>query len=216
MTILDERELTDEERAAIADEPRPGVWIEEGGGSHIGNNGGVSFTTKIGDGRVLTQVQTDTLIACEIVSRHTTAAGGSSSLVAELLKVVGACAVVALERTIEARQQRGGIHSDPLVRMLAFRAWGDRDRTWFAPKPDDRGLVVLPDHPHITEARIRRLVGDLAAGHGVSIRRVVRDFRVINTNAEVTPVLDAIDQEAIAEERRREELERRARDFFRR
>lgn len=29
-----------------------------------------------------------------------------------------------------ARAQRGGIHSDPLIRLLACRAWGDRDRRW--------------------------------------------------------------------------------------
>ncbi len=28
-----------------------------------------------------------------------------------------------------ASEQRGGIDSDPLVRLLAFRAWGDRDRS---------------------------------------------------------------------------------------
>jgi hypothetical protein len=48
-----------------------------------------------------------------------------------------------------ACEQRGGIHSDPLVRLLAFRAWGDRDRSW---RPRDsarmlgagaRSIVVL-------------------------------------------------------------------------
>lgn len=28
------------------------------------------------------------------------------------------------------RDQRGGIHSDPMVRVLAYRAWGDRDVFW--------------------------------------------------------------------------------------
>ena len=36
----------------------------------------------------------------------------------------------------DATRQRGGIASDPLVRLLAFRAWGDRDRHWF----EDRGV----------------------------------------------------------------------------
>jgi hypothetical protein len=35
-----------------------------------------------------------------------------------------------------AGQQRGGIDSDPLVRLLAWRAWGDRDRQWF----EERGV----------------------------------------------------------------------------
>ena len=37
----------------------------------------------------------------------------------------------ALIGEVCATRQRGGIDSDPMVRLLAYRAWGDRDRTWF-------------------------------------------------------------------------------------
>jgi hypothetical protein len=46
--------------------------------------------------------------------------------------------------TVVARRQRGGIDSDPLVRLLAFRAWGDRDRYWFEDRGVRRGDAV--DH----------------------------------------------------------------------
>lgn len=112
MSILDERELTDDERVAIADEPRPGVWIER---------------DPDGDGRALSQIQTDALIVSELY-RHASAVG--------LYPIVGPrvrCDLpprVITEAAVTALEQRGGIHSDPLVRLLAFRAWGDRDRRW--------------------------------------------------------------------------------------
>lgn len=121
MSLLDERDLTGDERAAIADEPRPGVWIEEGGGSHFGENGGVSFTTTIGDGRTLSQHETDILIVTEMwndLGRR----DETRRLISQWLvpMTVGGPA--------HARHQRGGVHSDPLVRLFAYRTWGDRDR----------------------------------------------------------------------------------------
>ena len=62
MGPLDELRLTDAEREAVADKPRPGVRYV-GVGGHV--------------------------------------------------------------------EQRGGIHSDPLVRLLAYRKWANRDRAWF-------------------------------------------------------------------------------------
>ena len=38
--------------------------------------------------------------------------------------------------------QRGGIDSDPLVRLLAWRAWGDRDRQWFEERGVRKGDAV--------------------------------------------------------------------------
>lgn len=44
--------------------------------------------------------------------------------------------------TATATGQRGGIHSDPLVRLLAFRAWGDRDRAW---RKRDTAVAIARD-----------------------------------------------------------------------
>lgn len=63
MTLLDERELTAEERAAIADEPRPGVWIEEHVILAAEQNDGKPIAQQVGDGRALDQAQTDSAIA---------------------------------------------------------------------------------------------------------------------------------------------------------
>lgn len=158
MSILAERELTDEERAAIADEPRPGVWIEEDRIFATINNQNIisqrtgraippirpSFDVR-GDGRVLTQDEADQLIATELY--FTTAAPGFDPSNAELLDIVGEpMDVVIMDVPVRsARQQRGGIHSDPLVRLLAFRAWGERDRRWFDIEcSDTEALQLLP------------------------------------------------------------------------
>jgi hypothetical protein len=114
MTILDERPLTDAERAAIADEPRPGVWVQNDR----------SFP---GDGRALSQHETDRLIVGEL-HRMPDQFGQ-----AELVAVVGWPVAIKFDTDKgkqHAFEQRGGLHSDPLVRLLAFRAWGDRDRAW--------------------------------------------------------------------------------------
>lgn len=139
--MLDERELTDAERAAIADEPRPGVWIEQYDFKH--------FTDA--DGRPLSQHQTDRLIAFEL------------SLVTkgrdmpELERIAGALDDVDLGAQHAATSQRGGIHSDPLVRLLAFRAWGDRDRAW---RKRDTARVLTRDvlEPGAVD-RLRRAYG---------------------------------------------------------
>lgn len=228
MSLLDERELTDEERVAIADEPRPGVWIEEHEVFHkvrapLSQTTGKHIEVKSeierrGDGRALSQDYTDTLIATELY--FASATDGYDPGNAELLDIIGEpMDVVLMDVPVnKARQQRGGIHSDPLVRLLAFRAWGDRDRTWFAPKKDDRalGAAVVKDHPDVTAARLRALVKDVAGRSGASIGEVLRDFRRINTNPEVTPTLDEMEREWTEEQRRRDEVDRRAREFFRR
>lgn len=108
--ILD-RDPTPEDREAERDDPRPGVWAGE----------------RFADGRRLTQDQTDALIRSELFMRC------SIAELDDIVMAVGqpvffAFMVDGWQRP--ARVQRGGIDSDPLVRVLARRAWGDRDRRW--------------------------------------------------------------------------------------
>jgi hypothetical protein len=128
VSILDERELTDAERAAIADEPRPGVWIQDADplrGRHF-----------VGDGRLFSQDNTDCLIARELEWSHRV----DHALLTPWRRTVQVewDAHLKKPRSAPAEQQRGGIHSDPLVRLLAFRAWGDRDRAFL----DDTGVLA--------------------------------------------------------------------------
>lgn len=126
--LLDERELSADERAAIADEARPGVWLYASGNTHRG------------DGRALDQENTDAAIEIEMrfvfMRQHAERIAISGVLprfrrpviMVEQADGSGERAVMNLEMLT----QRGGIHSDPLVRLLAYRAWGERDRRWFA------------------------------------------------------------------------------------
>jgi len=110
--LLD-RDPTPDDRDAERDPPRPGVWAGERGA----------------DFRPLTQDQTDRLIRLELIrtchpddTAHVIAACG------------GDADSLQLDRTDPPRgmsTQRGGIDSDPLIRVLARRAWADRDRQWF-------------------------------------------------------------------------------------
>jgi hypothetical protein len=121
MTLLLERDLTAEERQAIADEPRPGVWIQDAQGP------GYSMQPT-GDGRALTQHETNILIGLELwMGSHypdnhdiEAALGYRGSTTIDLPDIEGGFAF----------QQRGGIHDDPLIRLIAFRKWGERDRRW--------------------------------------------------------------------------------------
>jgi len=89
------------ERAARNEEPRPGVWAGEDGA----------------DLRALTQEQTDWLIRHEL---HQATQPTDSTRTWPL----------QLEHR-NAHRQRGGIDSHPLVRLLAWRVFGERDRRWF-------------------------------------------------------------------------------------
>lgn len=132
--LLPARDLTPDERAAHDEPPRPGVWVGDAGA----------------DGRPLNQHRTDILI------RSRLAASGDP----EVQRMIGPLVAVQLPllephfgalqsqipdrspfrvRAIPATRQRGGIDSDPMVRVLAFRAWGDRDRRWFERDPRSRG-----------------------------------------------------------------------------
>ena len=116
-----ERDPTDADLAAEREPPRPGSW----------------YGDPDADGRMLTQHQTDVLIRSELVDwalanapdeidAVTAAVGGPGHMVAFDLHMGRA----------SATRQRGGIDSDPLVRILAQRVWGDLDRRWFR----DRGV----------------------------------------------------------------------------
>jgi hypothetical protein len=111
--LLADRALTDDERAVRDDPPRPGILID-GRARHM-----------------FTQDETDALIRAELL------ACVEPSERDVLIRLVGLPREVILYSTpnggpqIAATCQRGGIDTDPLVRVLAFRAWGDRDRWWF-------------------------------------------------------------------------------------
>lgn len=113
MTILDERPLSTDERRAVADEPRPGVWLE---GSGVATHG---------DGRALTQHETDQLIGAELARVFE---GTPEST--EARRILGHAPLPMLADMQYPRGQRGGVHSDQLVRLVAFRVWGARDRAW--------------------------------------------------------------------------------------
>jgi hypothetical protein len=143
--IFEARPLTADEQAAIADEPRNGIWWQPSwmlGGP--------------ADKRPLTQEQTDRLIAHELLTLTCGVPPAPNSTLAKLtepyapapidlvvelnqveLNQVRAFAFgppsqnppkITLART--AHCQRNGIHSDPLIRVLAYRVWGERDRKW--------------------------------------------------------------------------------------
>lgn len=114
-SLLAARDLTPDERAAHDEDPRPGIWTAELGA----------------DLRALTQEQTDALIRSELV--HVAAPAERE----EVLAAIGGwggfgsvCVAIAPDLVRDITRQRGGIDSDPLVRLLAYRAWGNRDRRW--------------------------------------------------------------------------------------
>lgn len=127
-SLLAARELTPQERVAHDEAPRPGVWTAELGA----------------DLRVLTQDQTDVLIRGELV--HVAAPAEREEVLAAIgsRDGFGSVRVPAPSGLVrDITRQRGGIDSDPLVRLLAYRAWGDRDRRWFE-LLDDEPTVVSP------------------------------------------------------------------------
>lgn len=103
---------TPEDLESERDAPRPGVWAGQFGA----------------DLRALTQDETDALVRFELLDRSTPAERSEIAAAVGLLPSVSSpqwpCGNLAL-------CQRGGVDSDPLVRVLARRAWGDRDRQWF-------------------------------------------------------------------------------------
>lgn len=121
-SLFEPTQYTAEMRAVVADDPRPGVWVQDAPGSN-------QPTQSVGDRRALTQAETDALIRAEL------AAVARADEREEVIRIVGEPEAQHLLRPamecVYAIQQRGGIDSDPLIRLLAYRAWGDRDRRWF-------------------------------------------------------------------------------------
>lgn len=109
---------THDERAAVRAEPWPGKWYGDGYGLHA-------------DGRDLTQHETDVLIANELWSHCVSWLTSTEAIIAVLGEPKLIEFVVSppggFIRVERATQQRGGIASDPLVRLIAWRAWGGRD-----------------------------------------------------------------------------------------
>ena len=111
-SLLERDDDTPELRAAVAHDARPGLWATE----------------VRGDVRALSQDETDLLIRTELVALAPPAERD------EIIRAVGKPRGVAVDlpgRVGWAHRQRGGIDRDPLVRLLAYRAWGDRDQRWF-------------------------------------------------------------------------------------
>lgn len=119
MNLFDPTGDVDAERMAIAMTERPGFWVGD----------------RDSDGRTLDQHDTDLLICSEVWLTRSLleildAAG------AELRGALGEPYMIAMiigRRKCRGTMQRGGIHSDPLVRMIAFRAWNRRDIDWHYP-----------------------------------------------------------------------------------
>jgi hypothetical protein len=94
-----------------------------------------------GDGRLLSQDDTDGAIATELLlvistTRAERVAMRQALGVFRKPEILVEQADGSGSRTVslyEMIQQRGGIHSDPIVRLLAYRSWGDRDRRWQPP-----------------------------------------------------------------------------------
>lgn len=130
MTLFD-AEFTADELAAERDEPRPGLWWER------------DAAPIQGDGRALEQHATDCLIVRELMRRSE----GLTTVreIEQLRRVMqpwfqqvrvvvepwdNAPTLAPIQWEGEARQQRGGVHSDPLTRVIARRVFGRRDLDW--------------------------------------------------------------------------------------
>lgn len=169
MKLLDERDLTAEERASVADEPRPGIVLRRS--SRRGPDG---YTLLPPVEIVLTQQDTNALIETELANH----AGNSVAVRDDMLRLFAKppTQVVVGEPPAAASEQRGGIHEDPVVRLLAFRAFGDRDRDWFDVhvEANEGPIVVGRDTP-----------GPSHDGH-----RIVEVHRAPNPNSIMGPAFE--------------------------
>lgn len=167
MSILDSRDVTPEERRAIDDVERPGVWRwrnpEPAQLRRLRRVQQERHVERVGDvdEHALTQHETDMLICAELWQRL-----GVGMLCQQPIydSILGPHRVVSItvayqpdtSSTVQTRQvlayeQRGGIHSDPLVRLLAYRTWGERDRIWGFARRMSTSLpftVEGPDRKH--------------------------------------------------------------------
>lgn len=147
MTSLLDRAPTPEDLEAERETPRSGLWAGENGA----------------DLRKLTQEETDLLIRHELWVMAKTEEGDA------VLAACGGSAEVLLGVTLDrdgpipvhASRQRGGIDSDPLVRILARRTWGDRDRRWFELRGVRKGEALRVLEVRHVGGRDRDMVGEI-------------------------------------------------------
>lgn len=172
MTSIIDRDPSPEDFEAEHDAPRQGVWAGEPGA----------------DLRLLSQDETDRLIRMELV------ASASAAEVMDVLAATGGRVEMPpwpdddpVRPFHSARMQRGGIDSDPLVRILARRAWGDRDWQWFALRGVRAGDAVgLADwYASGDDARVQRhWPGDSQYGVAVTDANPgqVAQVRIVQSN----------------------------------
>jgi hypothetical protein len=116
-SLLADRPLTDDERVVRDESPRPGTLHGDSARDVVR--------------WMFTQDETDALIRVELLS---CVRPSERDVLIRIVSVPRAMMIYLMRRDgrqIVATCQRGGIDTDPLVRVLAFRAWGDRDRWWF-------------------------------------------------------------------------------------
>jgi len=164
--------------AARDDTERPGTWYGDEGA----------------DGRQLTQDLTDCLIRAELW--HTASLGEKQELEGAIGKPRGM--FVPGSQVFDGRDtrmwsQRGGIDSDPLVRLLAYRAWGERDRRWFEERGVRKGERVIihgsggvfawtPDLAAWSPNTIRVALADAWPGQLVEVKSNTIDGSMIGQN----------------------------------
>lgn len=123
--------LPPDEQSAHDDPPRRGVWI------HPAREGS-RFT--VGDGRFLSQTETNTLIVTELLA---TAGAEICEIIRHHVGEPPRLEFINDEGTaVRATAQRGGLHDDPLVRTLAHSVWRDRDRDWWTVSGQMVGLCL--------------------------------------------------------------------------
>lgn len=118
--------LNDDERAAEKLDPRPGfgLWRRLDKLSY--------HTSDITHDKVskLDQPETDAAILRELYNHLV------EPEQAEFVEMFGLACID--DQAVEGRiflEQRGGFHSDAIVRAYAWRAWGHRDQLWIRPRP---------------------------------------------------------------------------------
>lgn len=149
--LFEERELTDDEKIVQDMLPCIGVGMKchamgpKGGmlpgysqseGTFIPHGSSMTWADRdgrsLGDLRKLNQSETDSLIVMELRARCLPSElEDLKRLWPTLIEVVHYLENKNAPWWFE--EQRGGIHSDPLIRVLAFRTWGRRDIQWTPP-----------------------------------------------------------------------------------
>jgi hypothetical protein len=162
--LFPDHDLTPDERAAHDEDPQSG--------SCFGPDGADSY--------LISQSDTDILIRVELWSQ---ASPDARAQLEALIGVPRWRPGWITDPMVPTTYQRGGIDSDPLVRMLAYRAWGDRDRRWFedhgvrsgdivaATGRDRRGSIKVALAWN-AEARFGRAMADAHPGEIVEVERI--------------------------------------------